>query len=192
MRGMDSPFRQPDPQGAMPEPPPPLLHLTPRYAYELPARRTPAIWLAMCCAVTAALFIDAAYGMAGGLRSPWGLVVGCGWIPVSIGWLSWAVLRRRFALELEPEAGRLLVLRCPWLPFGRWDVDRDLHLSDVDAVDVRWKQGLRCAVLVLGQGTPRADEVNLGWVRNQEHVNAIAHWIEQARVITAKHRGLRP
>ena len=113
-------------------------------------------------------------------------------IPASFAWLSWTVLRRRFALELEPEAGRLLVLRCPVLPFGRWEVDRDLHLSDVDGVDVRWQRGLRCAVLVLGQDTPHADEVNLGWVRNQEQMDAIAHWIEQARVITAKHRALQP
>jgi hypothetical protein len=184
---MESPFRQPEAPIPEPEARAPVIRRTPHYRYEQPARRGPAIVFAVSCAITGALILGFTYQLTTTRLLPSAWYLRAGLLAGAVAWASWAVLRDRFALELQPERGRLLVLRCPALPVGSWTLRDSLHLSEVSSVDLRGRSGRqRLAVLVVGEG-PLETSVRLGWVPDDQHLAAIAHWIDQARVIVAKH-----
>jgi hypothetical protein len=185
---MESPFRRPEelapPQS---EARAPMPRPTPHYRYEQPPRRAAARVFSVSCAVLVGVIAAVAYHVASAHELPSAWFERAGLASLLVCWVAWLVMRDRFALELHPESGALLVLRCPAIFAARWRLVREVPLSAVDGVDLRGLRGRRqYAVLVLRSWAGAETEVRLGWMRDDRHLAALAHWVEQARVIAEK------
>jgi hypothetical protein len=188
---MLSPFRSPDePAPSPPARPPPAPRAAPHYRYEQPHRRAATHVFRVSCAILVGVVAVVAYRVASAHELPSAWFERAGILALSVAWLSWLELRARFGLELHPESGMLLVLRCPSIPWASWTRVRDVALPAVAGVELRGLRGRRrWAVLVVRSWSGAESEVRLGPMRDERHIAALAHWVDQARVIVAKLEG---